>query len=434
VSGQKPREIAIKILQRSQGDEYVEKLLEETLAKARLSAADRGLCQELTFGVIRWQSTLDWLIARKTAQAPQKEMVRNLLRLGLYQLFILDRIPGHAAVYETVEMAKHLGLGSQTGFINAILRGYAREFDATKQLLAELRDSTPHLGYSHPEWLVARWEQRWGRDKVARLLQWNNTPPKVFARVNTLKADAGKLLEQWRSEGVEYDFLHRDWLEENLAFELKSHPPLKELPSFRDGLFYVQDPSTLLAINELDPQSGNAVLDMCAAPGGKLTYAAQRMRNEGRLLAHDTSAARIKLITENCARLGVKDVEMLSPEGMRAQTPRKFDRILIDAPCSNTGVMRRRVDLRWRIRKEEIARLQATQMELLAQAVPLLKAGGTLVYSTCSLEPEENEAVLKSFLQRHPELTLSHSRELLPFVDEVDGAFVARLVRAGGKL
>jgi len=432
VSGQKPREIAIKILQRSPGGEYVETLLEETLAKARMSAADRGLCQELTFGVIRWQSALDWLIARKAPQPPQKEMVRNLLRLGLYQLFFLDRIPGHAAVYETVELAKHVGLGSQTGFINAILRGYSREFDGTKQLLAELRISKPHLGYSHPEWLVARWEQRWGRDRVARLLQWNNTPPKVYARANTLRAAPGKLLEQWRTEGVEYDFLRRDWIEENLTFELKSHPPLKELPSFRDGLFYVQDPSTLLAVNELDPQSGNAVLDVCAAPGGKLTYAAQRMRNEGRLVAHDTSAARIKLIEENCARLGVKDLEIFTPEGLRAQAPGIFDRILIDAPCSNTGVMRRRVDLRWRIRKEEIARLQATQMELLAQAVPLLKPGGTLVYSTCSLEPEENETVLKSFLAGHPELSLSRSRELLPFVDEVDGAFVARMVRASG--
>ena len=265
-----------------------------------------------------------------------------------------------------------------------------REFDATKRLLAELKTEQPHLGYSHPEWLVARWHKRWGADYTARLMEWNNTPPKTFARVNTLKADPGKLLAQWREEDVEYDFVRRDWIDENLVFELKSHPPLGRLPSFQQGLFYVQDPSTLLAARELDPQPGENVLDLCAAPGGKLTYLAQLMRNEGRLLAHDTTPERLKLIEQNCARLGVTCVQTLLPSTLNPQPSTLFDRILIDAPCSNTGVMRRRVDLRWRIRLEEIGRLQATQQGLLRQAATLLKPGGTLVYSTCSLEPEEN--------------------------------------------
>ena len=372
---------------------------------------------------------MDWLIARKTQGRPQKPILQNLLRLGLYQIFWLERIPDHAAVHETVELARQSGFHSQAGFVNAVLRAYLREYDATKHLLAELKTQQPHLGYSHPEWLVARWQKRWDADRAARLMEWNNTPPKTFARVNTLKADPGKLLAQWRDEGVEYDFVRKDWIEVNLVFELKSHPPLGCLPSFQQGLFYVQDPSTLVAVRELDPQPGESVLDLCAAPGGKLTFIAQLIRNEGRLLAHDTSPERLKLIEQNCARLGVTCVQSTLPSTLAPQTSTLFDRILIDAPCSNTGVMRRRVDLRWRIRPGEIGRLRATQGELLRQAASLLKPGGTLVYSTCSLEPEENGDLVNEFLREHADLKLERSRELLPFVEGVDGTYVARLVR-----
>ena len=175
---------------------------------------------------------------------------------------------------------------------------------------------------------------------------------------------------------MEYDFVRRDWMEENLVFELKSHPPLSRLPSFQQGLFYVQDPSTLLAARELDPQPGESVLDLCAAPGGKLTFLAQLLRNEGRLLAHDTTPERLQLIEQNCARLGVTCVQTALPSTLNSPPSTLFDRILIDAPCSNTGVMRRRVDLRWRIRLEEIGRLRTTQLDLLRQAASLLKPGG----------------------------------------------------------
>ena len=261
------------------------------------------------------------------------------------------------------------------------------------------------------------------------MLEWNNTPPKTFARVNMLKVDPGKLLEQWREEGVEYDFVRRDWIEENLVFELKSHPPLSRLGSFQQGLFYVQDPSTLLAVRELEPQPGESVLDLCAGPGGKLTFIAQLMRNEGRLVACDTTDERLSLVQQNCARLGVSCVHTVLPAALGGQASSGFDRILIDAPCSNTGVMRRRIDLRWRIRETEIGRLRATQRDLLRQAAPQLKPGGTLVYSTCSLEPEENIEAVNEFLGGHPEFKLERSRELLPHADGVDGTFVARMVR-----
>ena len=431
VSDEKPREIAMRILQRGAGGDFVEARLEAELARTRLSPPDRHLCQELAYGIVRWQATLDWLIARKTDARVQKPMLQNLLRLGLYQIFWLDRIPAHAAVHETVELARQSGFHSQAGFINALLRGYLREFDVTRGLLAELKRTQPHLGYSHPEWLATRWQTRWGAEHTAQLMEWNNTPPKAFARVNTLKADPAKLLVQWRDENVEYDFIRRDWIEENAVFELKSHPPLSQLPSFQQGLFYVQDPSTLLAVRELDPQPGESVLDLCAAPGGKLTALAQLMHNEGRLLAHDTTPDRLKLIDQNCARLGVTCAQTLLPSTLNSQPSTTFDRILLDAPCSNTGVMRRRVDLRWRIRLGELGRLRLTQLELLRQAATLLKPGGLLVYSTCSLEPEENSEVINEFLGGRADFKLERTRELLPFVDGVDGTFSARMVRNG---
>ncbi len=427
----------------------MENLLEQALASARLSPADRGLCQEIVFGVTRWQATLDWLIERKTEGREQKPMLQTLLRMGLYQIFWLDRIPDHAAVHETVEHAKRSGFGPQAGFINAILRGYLRDLDATRAELANIKRTQPHIGYSHPEWLVKRWQERWGVEKTAKLLEWNNTAPKTFARINSLRfgenpvanparmpgatprpfvdrkfRDAGDVLLQWRDEGVDYDFVRRDWIEDNLVFELKSHPPLTKLPSFQLGLFYIQDPSTLASVTELDPQPGETVLDLCAAPGGKTTFMAQLMENKGRIVTHDTAPDRLKLIHENCARLGVRCADVV--DGARlASLGLRYDRILVDAPCSNTGVMRRRVDLRWRIRSEEIDRLRETQLELLQRAARLLKPGGTLVYSTCSLEPEENSEIVQAFLKTNPALKLDFERELHPVSDNTDGAYLA---------
>lgn len=434
VNGQKPRQIAARVLiERLAGREYTEILLEKELAGKRLSTVDRGLCQEIVYGVARRQRTLDWLIARKTAGRTQKEMLSALLQMGLYQMFWLDRIPLHAAVHETVELAKQLGLGPQSGFVNALLRGYSRERAETKKLLEELKISQPALGHSHPDWLCQRWRARWGAEKAAQLMEWNNCPPPTFARVNTLKTDAAKLAARWESEGVKFSARNWDWTGKDTIFQLESHPPLAELRSFQDGGFYVQDPSTLLAVAELSPQPGESVLDLCAAPGGKTIYIAQLMENRGKIVAQDIHPERLELIRENCARLGVACVEAsLAPNALIPNPAKRFGRILVDAPCSNTGVMRRRVDLRWRIRPEEIDRLRAAQLELLRRAAPRLEPGGTLVYSTCSLEPEENGEVAMQFLKEHPKFKLERERELLPFVDGTDGAYVATMSVARG--
>jgi 16S rRNA (cytosine967-C5)-methyltransferase len=430
VSFEKPREIAMRLLlQREAGRDFIEHLLEAALAQSRMAAEDRGLLQELVYGAVRWQATLDWLIARKTDRRMQKPTLQILLRLALYQMFWLSRIPDYAAVNETVELARREGYSTQAGFVNAVLRGCLRERDVVERALAELKQNDPALGYSHPKWLCDRWTQRLGREDMSRLLEWNNTPPLTFARVNLLRTDADQLREQWAQEKVEAKLVTLDWAKGALIFEFQSYRALASLPSFTNGLFYIQDPSTLLAVTELDPQPGETILDLCAAPGGKTVFMAERMKNQGRILAHDTAPDRLKLVEENCARLGVTCVQTVLPSALNSEPSTTFDRILIDAPCSNTGVMRRRVDLRWRIRESEITRLRATQLQLLHEAMPRLKPGGVLVYSTCSLEPQENSELVKEFLSAHPAMHLQREHSLTPWQDGVDGAYVARLVK-----
>ena len=404
------------------GAEFIEPALERELAKADLTPPDRALCLELTRGVVRWRRTLDWLIARKTEGRAQNQTILVLLEMGLYQLFWLSRIPDHAAVHETVELGKRLGFGPRAGFLNAILRGFLREREQTAALLSELKVSQPDLGYSHPEWIFQRWLHRFGLENTIRLLEWNNTPPPTFARLNTLKATAAELAAAWQAEGVQFKQCAWDWTGEDMVFELESHPSLAGLGSFQRGLFYIQDPSTLLAPQTLAPQPGETVLDFCAAPGGKTAFMAQLMDNRGRLVAQDRDAEHLQRVRENCDRLGVQCVEAGAADLM-------FDRILVDAPCSNTGVLRRRVELRWRIQPSEIDRLRQAQLELLQTAAARLKPGGTLVYSTCSLEPEENEEVVKAFLAANPQFKLESERTLVPFTAGVDGGYVARLAR-----
>jgi 16S rRNA (cytosine967-C5)-methyltransferase len=429
VGGQKPREIAVSLLEeRERRENYIEDIFEQKLLGLNVTGPDRALLQELVYGVVRWEATLDWLISRKTSGRTQKSVLRTLLRLGLYQIFWLTRIPDHAAVHETVELGKQLGFGPQAGFINAVLRGYIREKEQTLAELAQLKSAQPAIGLSHPEWLYQKWAERWGQEKTRELLEWNNRPAPTYARVNRLKTTPNDLIARWQLEEVEASMGQWDWVPEAEMFEIKKHPPLSQLGSFQDGWFYVQDPSTLLSVQSLAAKPEEEIADLCAAPGGKTCFIAQRMQNRGTLVAHDHDEARLRRITENCQRLGVTNVQVTADR--QEVSKGQFDRVLLDAPCSNSGVMRRRVDLRWRLRASEISRLAGVQNELLEFSAPLLKLGGTLTYSTCSIEPEENQNVVQAFAQRHPEFTLNSERQLLPFQDNVDGAYVAVLQRA----
>ena len=411
MTAQTPREIALRTLRRwEKGQAHADTLLASALPA--LAGRDRALCQELVCGVIRQKAALDWLIEQRTSNRRQAALVQTLLRLGLYQLFWLDRIPGHAAVNETVAIARRCDLGRAAGFINAVLRQSLREAEALRAALKTLRETQPAIAHSHPDWLVRRWQAQWGHADTEALLEWNNRPAENFLRPNPLRPDAPK------PKGDPVTF---DWLPQTLV---RANGAPTELPGFNEGAFYIQDPSTLLAVALLNPLPGESILDRCAAPGGKATAIAARMKNEGRVVATDIRADRLKRLRENCDRLGADCVEILS---VGTNVRELFDRVLLDVPCSNTGVMRRRVDLRWRLQPRDLMATQKLQRELLKNTIRNVRPGGLLVYSTCSLEPEENEQIVQDFLKKNAAFKLVAEQSLLPWKDGVDGAYVAAL-------
>ena len=377
-------------------------LADELLAEQNaIPPRDRAFVQELFYGCLRHRLALDFLL-RQLAGRPPRPVVADILHLGLYQLCFLDKIPAHAAVNESVALAKQLASPAEAKFVNAILRR------ANRNALAA---APPWIRHSHPEWLWRRWVARYGEADTEALCQWNNEPPSLYIRTLTGELPAGVPAVP--------SGLHP------LSWRVTDAAGLFELPA----KFYAQDPSTLIAVDMLDPQPGESVLDMCAAPGGKTTYIAQKMRDTGKIIAADSSNVRLGKVAENCLRLDVTCVATLACEGTRLDRclrGTQFDRVLLDAPCSNTGVVRRRVDLRWRLQAAEITRLATVQAQLLGAASEFVKPGGVLVYSTCSLEPDENERVTERFRESHPKFALDATRSIFPPHDKMDGAFVAR--------
>jgi len=406
-----PRQHTLRaLLEWEKGRTFSDEILHTLFARQRLGAIDRAFIMETFFGMVRNLSRLDFLIAKLRDGLIDPE-TRAVLRLGLYQIFHM-RTPAHAAVNETVALSKRAG-----GLVNAVLRRALREQPALERAL----DEAPlAVRASHPEFLVDRWRAIFGAEATDALCAWDNEPAEVHVRVNELKVTVAELLRGLPG-----------------ATPSPAHPlmlKVRTLPFswIAEGLCYVQDPSTLLSCDLLDPQPGDYLLDACAAPGGKTTYIAQLMRNEGRIVACDLYESRVARLRENLQRLGVRNTQALVHDTMRAGdplAPASFDRILVDAPCSNTGVLRRRVDVRWRLTDEDFIRMPAQQLALVRRAASLLKPGGALVYSTCSLEPEENDRLVEQALLAVPGLRFIESRRTLPFVDGIDGAFAAKFTR-----
>jgi len=434
------RSVALDILlQRATPGDFLEHRLEALPGMRALSDDDRRLAREIAFGILRNRSALDHLLASRTDGRPQRPVLRGILQSGLYQLIFLERVPDHAAVNEAVLLARQRGFSAQAGFVNAVLRGVARDRDACRRALDALRLSDPATGWSHPGWLVARWSVELGSATLQRLLGWDNSAPRIFARVNRIRTTPQALVARWQSEGVVAVPETFDWVDAGTVFSLDRHPTLESLGSFQEGGFYLQDPSTLMAVHLLDPRPGQRILDLCAAPGGKALAIAERLGDGGGVVAQDAHPGRLELVRENVRRLGaearVSVVDrfedgttgaVAGPAG--GAGAERFDAVLVDAPCSNTGVLRRRIELRWRLQPGEIPRLAAEQLRLLGVAARRVRPGGALVYSTCSLEPEENQHVVDAFLEGHPGWVETARRRLHPAADSVDGAFAARLV------
>ena len=424
----KPRQIAIDVLTLSQKTQVpVERLLSKALIGTKLNPNDSNLCRELVSGCVRWRRLLDWLINRHTKKRKQKPIIQEILRLGIYQIFFLNRIPEHAIVNESVILAKVNNHTRQSGFINALMRRFLKEKESIFKIILQLQDEQPALGQSHPDWLFEKWEQRWGREKSIRLLEWNNQPAPTYARLNQLNNETEFLIKRWESEKVESIPFDCDWAKQGTIYQLKKHPKIETLQSFRDGLFYIQDPSTLLSVDFLKPQSGQKILDLCAAPGGKTSLIADRINNHGEITSTDIKKSRLELIHENCKRLNITCVKIGLAEEVLPNKEKKFDRVLVDVPCTNSGVIRRRLDSRWRMNMNKKEPLAETQFKLLEKASYHTKTDGLLVYSTCSIESEENELIVNRFLTKHTKWKLESERTLHPVEDHTDGAYSASL-------
>jgi len=402
------RKTALQILAQAESDlADVGDLLNAAQAEGMRDARDRGLLMELVYGVLRQRGLLDAHIDAVCRVRSLPPALRHLLRLGLYQLLFLDRIPPFAAVSTAVDLAKEIGGAGAGRLVNALLRNVLRNTSALP-LPDPIREPIRHIAiaHSHPEWLVARWMRRWGTEKTIALCQHNNTPPPVTLRVNALKTDRATLAAQWTLEGV--------------TVQPTPHAPdglyvsgvsVAALSAFNSGAFYAQDEGAQLISYLVDPQPGETILDFCAAPGGKTTHLAERMGGRGRVVATDVSQERCVRLRENVMRLGTPGVSVVSPEAALAGY---YDRILIDAPCSALGVLRRVPEGKWNKTEGLIADFAQTQIRILLQVAPRLRPGGRLVYATCSTEEEENARVVAALSAACPDMTLECPTESLP--------------------
>ena len=394
---------------------FADFIISGLLTKTQLNASDRGFALELFYGVLRNLTLLDFWIGCLRGSGIDRDL-RDIVRFGLYQLLCL-RTPEHAAVHETVELAAK----KQRNVVNAILRTATRQ---RSELLARAAAQPLFVRTSHPQFLVERWQRHFGDEHAEELCKWNNLPAPVYARINLLKIDRTKFLHTYPES--------RPLRDRSMFVQFNSLPS----SALERGHCYIQDPSTAVACELLDPKPAERILDATAAPGGKTGYIAQLMENLGIIVVCDRDPQRTDTLKENMARLGVGIAQILQHDWTGKRVPPEitsvapFDRILIDAPCSNTGVMRRRVDVKWRLRATDFLRMQQRQIEIVRALVRLLKPNGLLVYSTCSLEPEENEEVVRRILESSPDLRLAEEERSLPFQDRFDGAFAAKLIRS----
>jgi 16S rRNA (cytosine967-C5)-methyltransferase len=401
------RQAAVSALRAwAKGHDYAETLVDRHAQRRKLSSSDRGLLQAILFGVLRHRRVLDHWIS-KLRDGKLDADTRDILRVGLCQILILN-IPDHAAVNETVEAGKT----SVRPLINAVLR---KAIIARKRLLEQLDDLPPPVIHSHPDWLYNRWRKSFGKTKAISIMEWNNQPAETYFRLNPLIPTDTEI------PGVPCDHAPGYFL-------LDGKIPTQLLA---EGNIYIQDPATRHCVELLNPQPGEKILDACAAPGGKAFLIASALGSGTGLTCTDSNDKRIPRLEENLTRLGITADE-ISVHDWRKPAPERFhqafDAILLDVPCSNTGVIRRRVDVRWRLQTSDIEQLAHIQSEILANALPCLKPGGRIVYSTCSIEDAENIELVTGFTKQH-HLRLGKTIQIIPIDHHTDGAFAALITK-----
>jgi 16S rRNA (cytosine967-C5)-methyltransferase len=444
------RSLALQVLlECDRKDAFVQEILDKHLSSTALSPADRRLATQLAYGVLRRRRTLDALLRPLINRQPHQvePWLWGALRLGAFQLTLLTHIPAHAAVHETVELAAVFARTRAKGFLNGVLRALV-PLVTDDQTAEPAADALPlekgryrKLGrpvlpepatnpveylasaFALPGWLVGRWIERYSWEECLRLGFWFAGPAPLWLRCNTLRTDRAACLAAFAEAGIA-----AEPGEHPQAIRLAEPVAIRELPGYEQGWFAVQDESAMRVTTALAPLPGSQVLDICAAPGGKTTHLAELMRNQGQVIACDVDDQRLRTVNGLCQRLGVSIVETrrLHPERNEEPPAGPFDAILVDVPCSNTGVLGRRPEVRWRLRPGDLRHLVVLQTKLLLQAAERVTPGGLIVYSTCSIEPDENRQVAEVVLRARPDLALEMAEGQTPG-RPADGGYWARL-------
>ncbi len=405
-----------------------------------LSSADTALCSRIVYGVIQNETLLDFYLSAYCTQKLNhlQPPLADILRIGAYQILFLDRVPDNAAVHTSVELAKSAGRGQAAGLVNAVLRRLCRE----KNALPEIPDRDPaknlSIRYSHPKWFVKRLLSILSQEEAEAFLQASNSQPPMTAQVNTLHFSESHVRSALEAAGIRAE--PHPWLMDCLL--LSNTGNLECLPLFQNGALYIQDPAARLTVLAAGIQPGSKVLDMCAAPGGKSFAAAIAMKDDGEIMSCDLHENKLKRIRKGAERLGLTCIQTFAADGRYCQElwRNSFDVVLVDAPCSGLGILRKKPDIR-RKRADDLFHLPVVQGALLNNAASYVRPGGTLLYSTCTILPEENEQVTDAFLGLHPEFSretfhlpgpigeVKGQITLWPQVHDTDGFYICRMTR-----
>jgi len=438
-----PRGTAVKILNRvDRSDAYLDRVLDTEMRNTEMNELDKGLMNEIVTGVVRWQMKIDWVLTGffHGNFTKAETNIKNALRVALYQILFLDKVPHSAAVNESVEFIKRLRGQKVADLVNGVLRNILRNLENIRY--PDFKENKiQHLAVveSHPTWMVKRWINRFGYDETKKLLAANNERPDLTLRVNRLKIDFNYFLSQLEQHQIQ--FTRSEYLD--FFVRVKHMAGIGGSDMFRQGFFVVQDESAGLVVRLLDPKPGDRVIDMCSAPGGKATFIGELMKNVGEIVAIDRYETRLNLVKNACQRLGIANAHYIAADAATVQTA-PAERVLVDAPCSGLGVLSKKPDAKWKREPEDLVNLVQIQRAILENAAKHVKPGGVLVYSTCTTEPEENYDLIKSFLSDQSEFSIESASqfvdsrivsadgyiETFPHRNAMDGSFAIRLKKA----
>lgn len=416
------RQLAVKVLYEVQKNAaFVSLELKKQLGESDLSPQDRAFATELVYGVLKNRTRLDFIISKYSKQKLKKisEWILNILRIGVYQIIFLDKIPQSAAVNESVKLAKRYGHAASAGFVNGVLRNVGRSGDVEYPKGREFYE----VYYSHPKWLVDMLFDQYG-DKAQQIIENNNKVAPTTIRVNVLKTDAESLAKKLEEKGVTVV----KTAEENV-FAISGYGDISALEEYKEGFFTPQGLSSYIAAKSVEPKQNEVILDLCSAPGGKTTAMAEMCGDKAKIYAFDLYDHKKAIIEANCKRLGIKNVEVGVADATKLMERfvGKADKVLADVPCSGLGIIRKKPDIKWNKETEDFDQIISIQKQIMQNAAKYVKNGGTLVYSTCTINKDENERIAEGFAKENG-FRVELSKTYLP-EGEFDGFYVCKMIK-----